>query len=88
MGSALPSKVNVQAQLMEQQINSAVQGIANGVLSPEKKKGEETYEVRKTKTRTLLTNKKEIRPSSKAGARLEKLPEKTLTMKSTMFDKD
>lgn len=38
---------------------------------------EQEYEVRKTKTRTLLTNKREVRPSSKAGVKLEKITEKT-----------
>jgi hypothetical protein len=36
--------------------------------------------VKKTKTRTLLTNKKEaMRTSSKAGVRLEKIPESSLS---------
>ena len=55
------------------------------MTSPEKKGTEEPYEVRKTKTRTLLTNKKELRPSSKAGIRLEKLPEKTLKSTTVAF---
>lgn len=33
----------------------------------------EEYDVKKTKSRTLLTNKKEVRPSAKATAKLEKL---------------
>ena len=37
--------------------------------------GQQEYDVKKTKTRTLLTNKKEMRTSSKAGVRLEKLPD-------------
>lgn len=40
-------------------------------------KQEET-EVRKTKSRTLLTTKKDVRPSSKAGVKLDKLPDRTI----------
>lgn len=42
----------------------------------------EVYDVRKTKTRTLLTNKKEMRPSSRAGVKLDKLPEGTTKKES------
>jgi hypothetical protein len=39
--------------------------------------------VRKTKTRTLLTNKKDaIRTSSRAGVRLEKIPDGSLSTKA------
>ena len=41
------------------------------------------YDVKKTKTRTLLTNKKEaMRTSMKAGVRLEKIPESALSKKA------
>lgn len=40
--------------------------------------------MRKTKTRTLLTNKKEVRPSSKAGAKLDKIPDKSMMSKAQM----
>lgn len=42
---------------------------------------DQQHDVKKTKTRTLLTNKREVmRTSSRAGVRLEKIPESTLTM--------
>ena len=45
---------------------------------------EQQYDVKKTKTRTLLTNKKDaMRTSSKAGVRLEKIPEASLSMGKT-----
>lgn len=37
----------------------------------------EEYSVKKTKSRTLLTQKPERRPSSRAGVKLDKIPEKT-----------
>jgi hypothetical protein len=50
------------------------------VKSGETVKEEQEYEVKKTKTRTLLTNKKDaMRTSSRAGVRLEKLPEGSMT---------
>ena len=42
-----------------------------------KKDTNDDYEVRKTKSRTLLTGKKEMRTSSRAGVRLDKIPEGT-----------
>lgn len=42
---------------------------------------EQQYDVKKTKTRTLLTNKKDaMRTSSRAGVRLEKIPESHLSV--------
>lgn len=38
------------------------------------------YDVKKTKSRTLLTHKKEMRPSSKAQAKLDKIGDKTLSI--------
>ena len=46
----------------------------------ERSKGQESfeYDIKKTKNRTLLTNKKEVRPPSKVNVKLEKIDEKTL----------
>jgi hypothetical protein len=45
------------------------------------------FDVKKTKSRTLLTNKKELRPSAKATAKLEKLNHTSLISKGeTMKD--
>ena len=65
VGNALPSKMNVKT----------------GENLSEKKDGlVEEYNVKKTKTRTLLTNKKDaMRTSSRAGVRLEKIPESSLS---------
>jgi hypothetical protein len=64
VGNAIPSKQNVKL------------GGAKGVQPDE----EAEFEIRKTKTRTLLTNKKEImRTSSRAGVRLEKIPDEALS---------
>ena len=42
------------------------------------------FDIKKTKTRTLLTNKKDaMRTSSRAGVRLEKIPETALTATKT-----
>ena len=43
--------------------------------------------MRKTKTRTLLTNKREVRPSSKAGVKLEKIPETALSSSKVLKSK-
>ena len=40
------------------------------------------FSVKKTKARTLLTSKPERRPSSRAGVKLDKLPEKALAQTS------
>jgi len=64
VGNAIPSKQNVK-----------MQG-GKGVQPDE----EAEFEIRKTKTRTLLTNKKDMmRTSSKAGVRLEKIPDDALS---------
>ena len=47
-----------------------------GSATPNKNSTED-YSVRKTKSRTLLTGKREVRPSSRAGVKLEKIPERT-----------
>jgi hypothetical protein len=36
----------------------------------------------------LLTNKKEVRPSSKAGVRLDKLPDRTMMTNKNEFTED
>lgn len=60
VGNALPTRQNVKDP----------REITN------EKPAEQEYEVKKTKTRTLLTNKKDaMRTSSKAGVRLEKIPD-------------
>ena len=43
------------------------------------------YDVKRTKTRTLLTNKKEMRSSAKATVKLDKIDNKTLTAQSKMM---
>ena len=61
VGNALPTKQNV-----------------NGPkdIQSEEPQVEQQYDVKKTKTRTLLTNKKDaMRTSSRAGVRLEKIPD-------------
>lgn len=55
----------------------------NGGVAVIENQAPEEYEVRKTKTRTLLTNKKDaIRTSSRAGVRLEKIPDGSLSTKA------
>jgi hypothetical protein len=64
VGNAIPSKQNVK-----------LPG-GKGVQPDE----EAEFEIRKTKTRTLLTNKKDMmRTSSRAGVRLEKIPDEALS---------
>jgi hypothetical protein len=66
VGNALPTKQNVNA--------------AKDIQS-EEAPAEQQYDVKKTKTRTLLTNKKDaMRTSSRAGVRLEKIPESQLSV--------
>jgi hypothetical protein len=64
VGNALPTKQNVQ---QPDKITSEDQAA-------------QEYDVKKTKTRTLLTNKKEaMRTSSRAGVRLDKIPDSHLS---------
>lgn len=66
VGNALPTKQNVNA--------------TKGGIESEEPPAEQ-YDVKKTKTRTLLTNKKDaMRTSSRAGVRLEKIPEAHLSV--------
>jgi len=77
VGSSQPVKLNVRTGQVE---------LDEQPEAPTEAESEaEEYEVRKTKTRTLLTNKKEARPSSKGGqVRLEKIPEKTMMKASAL----
>jgi hypothetical protein len=62
VGNALPTKQNVKGGDIQQDEQAATTT--------------QEYEVKKTKTRTLLTNKKDaMRTSSRAGVRLDKIPE-------------
>lgn len=55
-----------------------LQQLPDGTMQ-KKEASQDEYDVKKTKTRTLLTNKKEMRTSSKAGVRLEKIPENAIS---------
>jgi hypothetical protein len=69
VGNALPNRQNI-----EKTKENGGQPVVENI---------QEYDVKKTKTRTLLTNKKEaMRTSSRAGVRLDKIPESSLTNKN------
>ena len=51
--------------------------IEEGMSGTPKRSAQDEYSVKKTKSRTLLTGKREARPSSRAGVKLDKIPEKS-----------
>ncbi len=72
VGNALPNRQNIEKTKEN-----------GGAPVVESQQPPEEYEVKKTKTRTLLTNKKEaMRTSSRAGVRLEKIPDGSLSTKA------